>query len=220
MLRDPAAGPALEKALRDSDKDVVAEAVLGVGLVGNTAARPVVEEIFRTNSSGFIKGRALESLALLHDRASIPLFESLLANKDDNYRELSAEGLARVKYEGAKDWQVRYEQERSPNVRNALAYGLAASGDVDYINHMANSLDSRQSDQAEVYLFELGKYNGQLNEMYRYLRSTNPKVRAGMPKVIGRIGDPSSADKVRPLTEDSSTEVAREAVATLRKLSR
>ena len=220
MLRDPSAGPALEKALRDSDKDVVAEAVLGVGLVGYTSARPVIEETFRTSSSAYIKGRALESLALFHDRASIPLFESLLSNKDDNYRELSAEGLARVKYEGAKDWQIKYEQERSPNVRIALAYGLAASGDIDYINHMANSLDSRQVDQAEVYLFELGKYNGQLNELYRYLRSSNPKVRQGMLRVIGRIGDPTATDKVRPLTEDANTEVVREAVDTLRKLSR
>jgi len=39
-------------------------------------------------------------------------------------------------------------------------------------------------------------------------------------KVIGDIGDPTSADQVRALTKDPSTEVVREAVAALRKLSK
>ena len=68
VLRDPSAGPALESALRDSGQAGRREAVLGVGLVGHTAARPVIEEIFRTDSSGFVKQRALESLALMHDQ--------------------------------------------------------------------------------------------------------------------------------------------------------
>lgn len=220
VIRDPAAGPALERALRDSDRQVVSEAVLAVGRVGHTAARPALEEMFRTSSSGMIKSRALEALALMRDRGSIPLFESLLNNKDDYYREISAEGLARLNYEGAKDWRQRFDQEKKPNVRNALAYGLAASGDLDYVNNLANALDSRQENQAEVYLYELGKFDGKLNELYRYLRSMNPKVRAGIARIIGDIGDPSSSDQIRALTGDPNTEVVREAVAALRKLSR
>jgi HEAT repeat protein len=199
---------------------LVAEAILSIGLVGYNPSRPVIEEMFRTDSSGLIKGRSLEALALLRDRASVPLFESLLAHNNDTYRELSAEGLARMKYEGAKDWRTRFEQEKRPNVRNALAFGLAASGDLDYVNNLANALDSRQANQAEVYLYELGKFDGRMNELYRYLRSANPKVRAGIVRILGNIGDPSSADQVRPLADDPDTEVVREAVAALRKLSR
>jgi HEAT repeat protein len=228
VLRDPSAGPALERALRDPDRQVVSEAVTAVGLVGDTAARPTLENIFRTSSNPPLrtisgpplKTRALESLALLRDPANVPLFESLLDNKDDYYRELSAEGLARVKYAGAKDWGPRLDQEKKPNVRNAIAYGLAASGNIDYINNLANALDSRQAYQVEVYLYELGKFGGQLNELYRYLHSANPKVRAGMARVLGNIGDPSSADQIRPLADDPSTEVVREAVGALRKLSK
>ncbi len=220
IVRDPAAGPALEKALRDSDKQVAQEAILGVGLVGYTEARPLLEEMFRTDSNRLVKARSLESLALLRDRESIPLFESLLNHQEDYYRELSAEGLARLNYNGAKDWKQRLDQEKKPNVRNALAYGLAASGDIDYINDLASALDTRQSNQAEVYLYELGKYDGKLNELYRYLRSANPKVRAGVARVIGNIGDPASSEQIRPLTDDSNTDVVREAVAALRKLSR
>ncbi len=59
-----------------------------------------------------------------------------------------------------------------------------------------------------------------MGNLYPYLKSTNPKVRAGMARVIGNIGDPASAEQLRPLTDDPDTEVVREAVAALRKLSR
>jgi HEAT repeat protein len=219
-LRDPAAGPVLERTLRDRDSQTVAEAALAVGLVGHTAARPVLEETFRTNPNVTVKSRSLQALALLRDRETIPLFESLLTHKDNYYRELSAEGLARLNYEGAKDWRTRFDQEKKPNVRNALAYGLVAAGDADYISNLANALDSRQAEQAEVYLYELGKFDGKLNELYRYLRSEDPKVRGGIARVIGNIGDASSSDQIRALTEDPNTDVVREAVAALRKLSR
>jgi HEAT repeat protein len=218
-IRDPSAGPALERALRDSDNQLAAEAVLGIGLVGHTNARPVLEEMFRTHPSPLVKSRALEALALLRDQGNVSLFESLLVNQNDYYRELSAEGLARLSYAGAKDWRPRFEQEKKANVRNALAYGLAASGDADYVGELANSLDTRQASQAEVYLFELGKYSGKLSELYRHFRSNNPKVRAGMVRIVGNIGDRSAVDQIRPLTEDPSTDVVREAVAALRKLT-
>ena len=219
-LRDPASGPALERTLRDADNQVVMESITAVGLVGQTSARPLLEQMFRTSSNSVTKSKTLEALALLRDKGSIPLFESLLTNKDDSYRELSAEGLARLNYEGAKEWRTRFDEEKKPNVRNALAFGLAASGDTDYINNLANALDTRQSTQVEVYLFELGKFDGKLNELHRYLRSENPRVRAGMARVLGNIGDPSSTDQIRPLTDDPNTEVVREAVGALRKLSR
>jgi HEAT repeat protein len=219
-LRDPAAGPALERTLRDSDTQVLQAAILAIGLVGHTPARPQLEQLFQTSSNRIIRMQALQSLALLRDPASMPLFESLLSHKDDYYRELAAEGLARLKYAGAKEWKMRFEEEKKPNVRYALAYGLAAAGDLDYINNLANALDGRDKDQVEVYLYELGKFDGQLNELHRYLRSMNPKVRAGMARIIGNIGDPASTDQIRALTDDTDTEVVREAVGALRKLSR
>jgi HEAT repeat protein len=219
MIRDASAGPALERALRDPNRQVVEEAVLGIGLVGHMPARALLEQMFKTERNRTVRNRSLESLALLRDQGSTPLFESLLDSPEDYQRELAAEGLARMKY-NASGWTTRIGRETRPNVKNALAFGLASSGDVNYINDLANALDSRQSFQAEVYLYELGKFDGQMNELYRYLRSTNPKVRAGMARVIGNIGDPASAEQLRPLTDDSNVEVVREAVAALRKLSR
>ena len=219
LIRDPAAGSALERALKDSNKRVVEEAALALGLVNHTTARGALEELFRSDKDRRVRNRSLEALALMRDKGSIPLFESLLNDKDDYHRELAAEGLARLDYD-ASGWTTRFDQETKQNVRNALAFALASSGQLDYVNNLANALDSRQDYQAEAYLYELGKFEGQMTELYRYLRSSNPKVRGGMAKVIGNIGDPASADQIRPLTEDPDVEVVREAVGALRKLSR
>jgi HEAT repeat protein len=219
VIRDPAAGPVLEKGLHDPDPRIVQEAILGVGLVGYAPARTDLEQLFRTDPKPTIKGKALEALSLMRNKESIPLFESLLNDKNDYYRELSAEGLARLQY-NASGWKQVYVQEKRPNVRNALAFGLAASGDLDYMNDLANGLGTRQAYQVEVYLYELGKFDGKLGELYRYLKSGDPKVRGGVARIIGNIGDPSSVEQIRPLRDDPNADVVGEAVAALRKLSR
>jgi HEAT repeat protein len=219
IIRDPAAGPALEEALRDRDNEIVAESALALGLAAYKQSRPAVEQLFRTSSDRNVKNRALESLALMRDPGAVPLFESLLGSSNDYYRELSAEGLARLHHD-PKILQERYAQEKKANVRNALSFALAAAGQDNYINDLANALDTRQDYQAHVYLVELGKFDGKLNELYRYLRSTNPKVRAKMVNVIGEIGDPSSREQIQMMTNDPNVDVVREAVAALRKLTK
>jgi HEAT repeat protein len=219
VIRDPSAGPAFEKAVRDSDQKVAQEAILGVGLVGYSPARAALEQIFKTDPNRTMKSKALEALSLMRDKGNTQLFESLLNDKNDAYRELAAEGLARLQY-NANGWKQVYEQEKKPNVRNAIAFGLAASGDTDYMTDLTNGLSTRQSYQVEVYLYELAKYDGKLNDLYRYLKSPDPRVRAGVARIIGNIGDPASADQIRPLRDDSNAEVVNEAVNALRKLSR
>src|SRR5262245_22461767 len=48
QIRDASAGPALERALRDSNKPVMLEAILSIGLVGHAPARPLLEQMFKT----------------------------------------------------------------------------------------------------------------------------------------------------------------------------
>jgi HEAT repeat protein len=218
LIRDPVAGPSLEKALRDPSIEIEEEAILSLGLVSYKEARPVIENMFRTDRNRDVKRRAIEALALMRDPATIPLFESLLSSQDDYYREMAAEGLARLNY-GASKLKERYDQEKKPNVKNALAFAMAASNQNDYINDLANALDTRQDYQAEAYLYELGKFEGKLPELHRYLRSSNPRVRARMARVVGNIGDPSSREPIQALTQDDNVEVLREATTALRKLS-
>ena len=191
---------------------------MSLGLVGYIPARPVIEELFRTSGERQIRRRSLEALSLMKDPGSAALFESLLGNPmiiSVSWRQKA--WLACIPIQGML--QPRWTSEQKPNVRNALAFGLAASGQNDRINDLANALDSRQENQVHVYLVELGKFEGKLPELYRYLRSSNPKVRAKMIRVIADIGDPASREQIQPLTDDPDVTVVREAVAALRRLT-
>jgi HEAT repeat protein len=218
LIRDIAAGPALERAVKDSDRRVSQAAILSIGLVAYTEARPTIEDVFRTDRSNDSRRRAIEAIALMRDPAALPFFESLLGHSDDYYRELAAEGLARIDHDPAV-LKIRYETEKKANVRNALAFGLVSADQDQYFNDLASALLTRQDYQAEAYIFELGKYEGKLPELHRYLKSENARVRARMTRIVGNIGDPSSRPLIQEMTMDKDAEVVREAIAALRKLT-
>ena len=101
----------------------------------------------------------------------------------------------------------------------SLAFALVAADQDMYFADLAAALDTRQAYQAEVYVFELGKFEGKLPELHRYLKSGNSKVRAKMVKIVGNIGDPSSRALIEELTKDKDSDVAGEAIVALRKLT-
>jgi HEAT repeat protein len=218
VIRDPSAGPALQKTLRDRDAGIMTESILAIGLMGYAPARPQLEDIFRTDSRREMKEQALESLAMLRDPGGKPLFESLLPSTNDFYREKAAEGLARTDYDGASLVDL-LKTEKKANVRNAMTFALVSSNHDDNINELTSALNSRLSAQAEMYLYELGKYRGKIALLNGYLRSSDPKVRAGMARILGRIGDPSSRAPLDELTKDPNTDVMREAVNALRQMN-
>jgi len=218
LIRDDAAGPALQRALQDNDRDIAQAAILSIGLVGYKSARPALEDIFKNDRSEISRKKALEAIALLGDPGSQPLLESLLGNTNDSYRELAAEGLARIGPD-ANLVKTRFEMEKKANVRNALAFALVSAGQDNYVNDLASALDTRQAYQVQVYLYELGKYKGKLPELHRYLKSSNSRVRAKMAHIVGDIGDPSSRTLIEELTKDRDSEVASEAIIALRKLT-
>jgi HEAT repeat protein len=218
VIRDAYAGPAVQKTLRDRDAGIMTESIIAIGLMGYAPARPQLEDIFRTDSRREMKEQSLESLAMLRDPGGKPLFESLLMSPNDFYREKAAEGLARTDYDAAPLVEL-LKMEKKANVRNAMTFALVSSNHDDYINELTNALNSRLSAQAEMYIYELGKYRGKIALLNGYLRSSDPKVRAGMARILGRIGDPSSRAPLDELTKDPNTDVMREAVNALRQMN-
>jgi HEAT repeat protein len=218
VIRDASAGPAVQKTLRDRDAGIMTESIIAIGLMGYAPARPQLEVIFQTDTRREMKEQSLESLAMLRDPGGKPLFESLLMSPNDFYREKAAEGLARTDYDAAPLVDL-LKMEKKANVRNAMTFALVSSNHDDNINELTNALNSRSSAQADMYLFELGKYRGKVPLLNSYLRSSDPKVRAGMARILGRIGDPSSRAPLDELTKDPNTDVMREAVNALRQMN-
>jgi len=218
LIGDPAAGPSLTRIVRDRDRRISQAAILSIGMVGYRDARAQIESIFKSDRSSETRRHALESLSLMRDPGSAPLFESLLGDKDDYYREMAAEGLARINHP-ADVLKSIYDTEKKANVRNAIAFALVAADQDMYFIDLVNALLTRQAYQAEVYIYELGKFEGKLPELHRYLRSENASVRARMARIVGNVGDPSSRDLIQQMTMDRDPNVVREAIAALRKLT-
>ena len=218
FIRDPAAGPALLRAVRDNDRRTSQNAILAIGLIGYQEGRPTLENVFQSERNTESKKRALEAIALMRDPAAKPFLESLIEHKDDGYRELAAEGLGRIGYD-PKLLKARYDIETKANVHYALAFALVAADQDQYFNELAGGLTGRQAYQAEAYIYELGKYEGKMSEVHRYLRSTDARIRARMARIVGDIADPSSRPLIEELTRDKDPEVASEAIMALRKLT-
>ena len=211
-------GPALTRFIRDEDERVASEAVLSVGRTGYGAAFPALSSLFQTSDDGDMRDLALESIGLLREPDAVDLFESLLDSDEDSYRELSARGLARLDYD-ASVFVERFASEGDAEVRLAQGFALVAFGNSMYLQELVDALDSRRDQIAEVYLFELGRYEGRLEMLYPHLRNPDSDIRAKLLGVVGRIGSPESRPYIQPLTQDSNTDVAEAAVAALRSLA-
>ena len=67
-------------------------------------------------------------------------------------------------------------------------------------------------------MFELGKYDGKLPDIYPYLRNPKPEIRTKLLRVLGDVGEADARPYIQPLTEDPNMDVMQEAVSALRKL--
>lgn len=218
IMRNPAAGPALVAALSDPEDKVVEEAILAIGMIGYRDAFPELRAVRQTSRDRDIRRRALEAIALLREPEAERLLVSLLTSSDNHTREFAAEGLARLPYD-ASGFRDRLTSEREQGVRIAMRFALVTSGDLDSLQEIVEALDSRRDYQAEVYLYEIGRFEGKLANLYPFLQSRNDSVREKLVKVIGNVGDPAAIEQVRQMTRDSDAEVSREAVDALRKLT-
>ncbi len=211
-------GPALTRLIREEDERVAREAILSVGRTGYRAAFPALSSLFQTSDDGDTRELALESIGLLREPEATDLFESLLDSDEDSYRELAARGLARLDYD-ASSFAERIASEDDDEVRLAQAFALVAFGNSMYLQELVDALDSRRDQIAEVYLFELGRYEGRLEELYPHLRNPDADIRSKLLRVVGQIGLPEARPYVQPLTQDSNTDVAEAAVEALRNLA-
>jgi HEAT repeat protein len=217
-FRDAQAGPVLTTLMRDSNNDVAHAAIRAVGLIGYRPGYQPLRNLFSASSDDDIRENALQSLALIRAPEAETLFETLLDDDEEVIRELAAEGLARLDYD-ASGLSQRLAEEENAGVRNSLRFALVAAGDTTYLPALVQELDTRRYVQAEAYLYELGRFEGRLDDLHPHLRNPDTDIRERLVRVIGDIGDARSRPYVQPLTEDRNNNVAAAAVEALRRLT-
>ena len=218
-IGSPDAGPVLTRFIRDRDERVAREAIQAIGRTGYQAAFPALSNLFRTADDRRIRDLALEAITMLRVSDAVGLFESIIDSEDDFHRELAARGLGRLDYD-ASGFAERIVTEGDASVRLAQAYALAASGNSSYLPMLVEALDTRRAEAAEIYLVELGRYEGKLPELYPHLRNPNADIRARLVRVVGWIGMTEARPYIQPLTQDRDDDVAEAAVEALRNLTR
>lgn len=218
VLGNKDGGAALTRLLRDDDNHVVEESIRAIGRIGYVDAFPVLSNMYRADYDDDVSELSLEAIAMMRVPDARPILEAGLDDREDVIRQISAEGLARLDSPPSL-FSQRIITERDASVRLALAFALVASDQPQYLSQLIEALDTRRSQQAETYLFELGRYEGKLSALFPHLRNPDPDIRARLVGVMGRIGSPEARPYVQPLTQDRDTRVMEAAVEAMRRLN-
>jgi HEAT repeat protein len=219
IMRDEKAGPVLVRQLNDRDQEVVRQSAISLGLVKFNEGRQELRKLFDSSKEKDLRRAAAEGMALIHDKADMDFFAELLrSDSDDKLREFGAEGLARIADPSTeKALQDRLSSEDKSNVKTALHFALVSVGKAEHLTPLVQALENSPN-QAEVYLFEIGQHQKKIDLLYPFLNSNEPKIRAGLVRVLGHVGNPDALDKVKPLAADKNADVARNAAQTVKIL--
>ena len=95
-IKDRDSGPKLVDLLDSPNKDVKRDACVTVGILRAKEALPKLQSIFQNDPDEKDKVAAMQGLAYLGDKVSVPLFTKALWNDNKDIRQGAAEGLARA----------------------------------------------------------------------------------------------------------------------------
>jgi len=213
-IKDRSAGPQLVDLLDSPDKEVKQQASVTVGILRVSQAAPKLQSIYESDSDPKSEEKAMEGLAYLGDKASVPVFTKALGSIDKEIRTSAAEGLARARDpKTLADLEKAYGVEKDAGTRLALEFAMTALGKPDYLNDLVSQLSSRsQWDVAQPYLIELARTPGFLPKLYPYLQSSSVEVRKRLCTVLMYGGDQATLDQLDRLSHDPNGDVAAQAL--------
>jgi HEAT repeat protein len=219
-IKDLDAGPKLVDLLDSPDKDVKRDAAVTVGILRTTQALAKLQIIFQTDPDEKNKVAAMQGLAYLGDKVSVPLFTKALWSEDKDVRQGAGEGLARAadpQSLGELEKAVTVEKDASPKL--AMEFALVALGKQDSLDAVVAELGTKiRGDVARAYLTELARNPAFLPKLYPYLQSPDVGIRRRLCEVLMYSGDQSSLPQLDRLEHDPDGDVAAAALRAKRAL--
>jgi HEAT repeat protein len=159
---------------------------------------------------------ALQALALIGDPKAEEAFVANVLDGDADIRRAAYEGLAR-------EGDVRYLPlvqrnsliEKNDEVRLAQTFALYKFGQNGMFGVIANALrDGSRRDQAAQYVLEADS----VEHLIPFIRTPDRTAQRIIIDAMGRIGDETTADALRPIVRGSSPEVALVADRAIRRI--
>jgi HEAT repeat protein len=219
-IKDRDSGPKLIDLLDSSNKEVKRDACVTVGILRAYEALPRLQTLFQTDSDVKDKVAAMQGLAYLGDKVSVPVFTTGLEDTNKEIRQGAAEGLARVadpQSLGPLEKALMAEKDAGP--RLAIEFALAALGKEDALSDLVSDLGSKmRGDVARTYLTELSRKPAFLPRLYPYLQSPDNTIRKRVCEVLMYSGDQSSLPQLDRLEHDPDTAVAAAALRAKRAI--
>jgi len=216
-LRVPGTSEALLKAVNDSQPDVRYAAMRALGLLKDDGAVAALTEQLAFYKKGEGAWSALDALARIASKASIPVFRERMADKDAYIRRAAIEGLGRAgDTESIEKLETLANTDESATVRLATVFALQRFGRLD-AGRIIDMMSAKVMAQGQEYLVEIG--TPVTPTVLPRLQDPDADVREAMAEVLGVVGDASAIPALEPLLKDRDASViaaAKRSIARLR----
>jgi len=221
-IKDLSAGPKLVDLVDSPNKDVKRDACVTVGILRTNEALPKLQSVFESSADQKDKVAALQGLAYLGQKVSVPLFIKALwsEDKEKNLRQAAAEGLARAADpQSLGELEKAVSVEKDAEVKLAIEFAITALDKQDYLSSLVSELGSKtRGDVARAYLTELARNPAFLPRLYPYLQNQDAGVRKRLCTVLMYSGDQSSLEPLDRLSHDPDNGVAAQAMRAKRAI--
>jgi HEAT repeat protein len=219
-IKDLDSGPKLLDLLDSPNKDIKRDACTTEGILRVKPALPKLESIFQTDPDQKDKTAAIQGLAYLGDKASVPLFIKALSSDDKSFRQGAGEGLARAADpQSLSELQKAAAAENDAGAKLAMEFALAALGKEDALNELVSELSGKmRGDIARAYLIELSRDPAFLPKLYPYFQSPEAGIRRRLCEVLMYSGDQASLQQLDRLEHDPDSNVAAAALRAKRAI--
>lgn len=217
-LQVRSAGDALLKGVNDSNADVRYASIRALGQIRDERAIQALTEQLNYYNRGEGAWSALDALARIANRSSVPVFQARLGDKDPNLRRAAVEGLARTgDPSSVKHFLSDVNQDESEMVRAAMAFALYKHGHVTYLARLIDFAGSdKLQPQLQDYFIELG--SSVVSPVVTRLQEPDDDVRQHLATILGAIGDQSTTSVLMPLKEDRNRDVSAAATSAIERL--
>jgi HEAT repeat protein len=203
-----AAGNALIETINSRDQSLRFTAMRALGQLRYTAAVQALTEQFSYYRRGEAAEAALEGLAGVAHRASVPLFNELLGRPEPAIRFLAVDGIGRSGDRGQLAAVQRIvASEKSEAVQLAAAYASQRLGGAQGVGRLIDALANPDLQTiAREFLIELSP--SAAGDLLAHLRDPDPATRAEVADILGFSGDLTVVPSLEAACKDADRSAA------------
>ena len=214
---DESVGDAVIMALNDRESLIQQTAMWALGRMKYARAVQGLNELFQYHQRGALAEGAFQALAHIGHPSSLPQFVAQLNGRNQTYKLIAIEGLARTGDLSRADSIMNVlatEKNEALLLAGHFANVKLSNGPVEAIVDALSR--GKLYDQARDYLFEITP--GRASAFARHLQDGDVRVRVELIDALGLSSDPAAVPLLEPLVKDKDASVARAAVRALARL--